>query len=80
MEILYFILLQKKLQAGIEAGEKAVHMVNDLQLFSDNEEIEEVASNELRYVLALLHMTVSRSMFSKNKKKQKKKQEIKETT
>lgn len=31
--------------------EQAIHMVNQLHLFSENEEIEEVASNEIRYML-----------------------------
>lgn len=46
----FIFIFQKKLATAIEDGEKAILMVNDLDLFSANEEIEEVSSNELRLV------------------------------
>lgn len=42
---------QVKLRHGIQSGEKAIHMVNQLHLYSDNENIDEVATNEVRYLL-----------------------------
>ena len=33
----------------ITNAEKAIYMVNQLSLFSSNEEIEEISTNELRY-------------------------------
>jgi immunoglobulin-binding protein 1 len=43
--------LQLKISESIELAEKAVHMVNDLGLFSTNEHIDEVTTNELKYLL-----------------------------
>lgn len=40
--------LQKCVKQGIEAAEKAIIMVNQLQLFSDNEELEEVSTSEIK--------------------------------
>ncbi|CAH1774009.1 unnamed protein product [Owenia fusiformis] len=42
---------QDKVKTGIPDAEKAVFMVNKLGLFSTNEDIEEVASNEIKYML-----------------------------
>ena len=41
--------LQAKVKEGIQQCEKAVHMVNQLHLFSDNELIEEVATADMRW-------------------------------
>ena len=41
---------QKKVHSSIEAAEMAVHMVNQLGLFSSNEQLDEVTTKELRYV------------------------------
>ncbi|XP_062575460.1 immunoglobulin-binding protein 1-like [Saccostrea cucullata] len=43
--------VQKTIITGITAGMKAIRMVNELCLFSSNEEIEEVATNEIKYLL-----------------------------
>ncbi|XP_060068043.1 immunoglobulin-binding protein 1-like [Ylistrum balloti] len=43
--------VQKEAIKGLTDGEKAIKMVNDLALFSSNESIEEVTTNELRYML-----------------------------
>jgi hypothetical protein len=47
---LCYYLFQKKVKDGVEKAEQCIKMVNDLNLFSTNEEMEEVASNELRWV------------------------------
>ena len=39
---------QGQLRKALANAEKAIAMVNMLHLFSDNEEIEEVATNEIR--------------------------------
>ena len=52
--LLYFIWFQGNIKEGIEAAERAILMVNKLHLFSNNEELEEVATNEIKYVLFLL--------------------------
>ncbi|CAG5120470.1 unnamed protein product [Candidula unifasciata] len=43
--------LQKQLREGILLCEKAIRIVNDLQLFSNNEDFEEVSTNEIKYML-----------------------------
>ncbi|KAK2155421.1 hypothetical protein LSH36_241g07018 [Paralvinella palmiformis] len=43
--------IRKCVKQGIEAAEKAVIMVNQLRLFSDNEELEEVSTSEIKYML-----------------------------
>ncbi|KAK3097279.1 hypothetical protein FSP39_008305 [Pinctada imbricata] len=43
--------VQKCLLVGLTSGEKAIRMINDLCLFSDNEDLDEVPSSELKYLL-----------------------------
>ncbi|XP_048728397.2 immunoglobulin-binding protein 1-like [Ostrea edulis] len=43
--------VQKAIITGITSGVKAIKMVNELCLFSTNEELEEVATNEMKYLL-----------------------------
>ncbi|KAL8608073.1 hypothetical protein ACOMHN_023889 [Nucella lapillus] len=43
--------IQGELRKALEKAEQAISMVNQLHLFSDNEEIEEVATSEVRYML-----------------------------
>ncbi|XP_046381107.1 immunoglobulin-binding protein 1-like [Haliotis rufescens] len=43
--------VQDKIYFGVQKCEKAVHMTNELSLFSDNESLDEVASSELKYML-----------------------------
>eukprot|EP00105_Crassostrea_gigas_P006505 XP_011420490.1 PREDICTED: immunoglobulin-binding protein 1 [Crassostrea gigas] len=40
--------VQKTIITGITAGIKAIRMVNDLGLFSTNEDLDEVATNEIK--------------------------------
>ena len=47
---LFDLLWQRRLKEGVAAAESAVVMVNELRLFMDNEELDEVASNEIRWV------------------------------
>ncbi len=42
---------QQRLLEGIRHCHLAIRMVNELDLFSSNEELEEIATNELRYML-----------------------------
>ena len=42
------------MQQAIGQTEKAVHMVNELDLFSMNEDIEEIATSDLRFLLKLI--------------------------
>ncbi|KAK3786509.1 hypothetical protein RRG08_039155 [Elysia crispata] len=44
-------IFQGKLRQAIESTQRAIRMVNDLDLFSRNEDIEEVATNEVKYML-----------------------------
>jgi len=37
-------------QKSVDETEKAVHMVNELSLFATNEDIEEVATSDLRFL------------------------------
>jgi len=39
-------------QKSVDETEKAVHMVNELSLFATNEDIEEVATSDLRFPFA----------------------------
>ncbi|XP_055859683.1 immunoglobulin-binding protein 1-like [Biomphalaria glabrata] len=43
--------VQVKIKEGIKMAEKAIRMVNSLELFSRNEDIEEISSNEIKYML-----------------------------
>ncbi|KAK7477218.1 hypothetical protein BaRGS_00031529 [Batillaria attramentaria] len=43
--------VQGEVRKILAKAEQAIYMVNQLQLFSDNEEIDEVASNEIKYML-----------------------------
>ncbi|XP_076437310.1 immunoglobulin-binding protein 1-like [Babylonia areolata] len=43
--------IQGELRKALAKAEQAIFMVNQLHLFSDNEEIEEVATNEVKYML-----------------------------
>ncbi|XP_059150330.1 immunoglobulin-binding protein 1-like [Physella acuta] len=43
--------IQGQLRDGIIVTERAIQMVNDLDLFSRNEDIDEVSTNELKYML-----------------------------
>lgn len=43
--------IQGEVRKALAKAEQAIFMVNQLQLFSDNEEIEEVATNEVKYML-----------------------------
>nr|KAG5692360.1 hypothetical protein BaRGS_007973 [Batillaria attramentaria] len=45
------LVLQGEVRKILAKAEQAIYMVNQLQLFSDNEEIDEVASNEIKYML-----------------------------
>ncbi|GFN86361.1 immunoglobulin-binding protein 1-like [Plakobranchus ocellatus] len=42
---------QGKLRQAIESTQRAIRMVNDLDLFSRNEDIDEVSTNEVKYML-----------------------------
>lgn len=42
---------QELVQKSIDETEKAVHIVNELDLFATNEDIEEIATSDLRYML-----------------------------
>ena len=45
----YFIIFfQARVRNGIEKVERAIKMVNELELFSKNEDLEEIASNEIK--------------------------------
>lgn len=39
------------MQRAVDESEKAVRMVNELSLFSSNEDLEEVATSDLRFQL-----------------------------
>lgn len=41
-------MFQKNAIQGLANGEKAIKMINDLGLFSDNESMDEVSTTELR--------------------------------
>ncbi|XP_064594894.1 immunoglobulin-binding protein 1-like [Liolophura sinensis] len=43
--------VQSKVKNAIGLCQRAIFMVNKLRLFSDNEDIEEVSTNEIRYML-----------------------------
>ncbi|KAH9490413.1 Immunoglobulin-binding protein 1b [Bulinus truncatus] len=43
--------IQAKIREGIKLAEKAIKMVNSLELFSRNEDIDEVSSNEIKYMM-----------------------------
>ncbi|XP_061862502.1 immunoglobulin-binding protein 1 [Colius striatus] len=43
--------VQEKVRQGLDALRRAAAMVEQLELFSDNEELEEIASADLKYVL-----------------------------
>ncbi|XP_074652952.1 immunoglobulin-binding protein 1-like [Tubulanus polymorphus] len=43
--------IQGSVVEGVEKCTRAVKMVNEISLFSDNEEIDEISSNEIRYFL-----------------------------
>jgi len=51
------VYFQELVQKSIDETEKAVRMVNELNLFATNEEIDEIATSDLRFplVFALLH-------------------------
>ena len=40
---------QNLVQKSVEQTEKAVHVVNELSLFADNEDIDEIATSDLRF-------------------------------
>jgi len=42
------LLIQELVQQVIDEAEKAVHMVNELSLFATNEDVEDVATTDLR--------------------------------
>ena len=42
-------ILQKTIAAVVVKAERAVHMVNQLEIFSKNEDVEEVSTSEIRY-------------------------------
>ena len=50
-------MLQDHVRKTIENAEKAIHMINQLSLFSSNEEIEEISTNQLRYYF-YMHLPV----------------------
>ncbi|XP_041371925.1 immunoglobulin-binding protein 1-like [Gigantopelta aegis] len=43
--------VQGRLRIGIQKVELAIRMVNELELFSKNEDLEEVATNEIKYMI-----------------------------
>ncbi|CAL1536193.1 unnamed protein product [Lymnaea stagnalis] len=43
--------IQVKLREGVLTAEKAIAMVNSLQLFSRNEDVDEVSTNEIKYMM-----------------------------
>ncbi|XP_078334687.1 immunoglobulin-binding protein 1-like [Crassostrea virginica] len=43
--------VQKTIITGITAGMKAIRMINDLCLFSANEDLDEVSTSEMKYLL-----------------------------
>jgi len=57
----YLFYFQELVQRSIDATERAVGMVNELSLFATNEDVEELATNDLRFhltILFLLYCTV----------------------
>ena len=46
-------MLQDHVKKMIENAEKSIHMVNQLSLFSSNEEIEEISTKQLRYYFCM---------------------------
>lgn len=56
--------LQKRVHQAIENAEKAVRMVNDLSLFSTNEQLEEVATNEIKWGSAIIKWKIDYTFFS----------------
>lgn len=44
-------MFQKNAIQGLANGEKAIKMINDLGLFSDNESMDEVSTTELRWYI-----------------------------
>ena len=45
---------QEIVQRAIDETERAVHMVNALSLFATNEDVEEIATTDLRFQLKLV--------------------------
>jgi len=45
--------VQDLVQKSVDETEKAVHMVNELEMFATNEDVEEIATNDLRFLLKL---------------------------
>lgn len=48
--------IQCRLKDGIEKTERAINMVNELSLFSSNEDIEEVQTAEIKYMMMSAYM------------------------
>jgi len=46
--------VQVLVQRSIDETEKAVCMVNELSLFATNEDVEEIATSDLRFLLRLV--------------------------
>ena len=46
--LLYCVFLQSTVQNGIEKLEEAHRLVNELSLFSSNEELDELATTDLK--------------------------------
>lgn len=44
----FFLYFQKRLREGTLLCEKAIRIVNQLELFSRNEDIDEVSTNEIK--------------------------------
>lgn len=42
------------MQKSVDETEKAVRMVNELNLFATNEDIDEIATSDLRFLLKLV--------------------------
>ena len=52
------VVFQELVQKSIDETAKAVHIVNELDLFATNEDIEEIATSDLRFLLKLVSAVI----------------------
>lgn len=50
----FAVYFQELVQKSVDETEKAVRMVNELNLFATNEDIDEIATSDLRFLLKLV--------------------------
>ena len=48
LSVSYGLVTQSRVEKSREDGEKAIGMINELSLFSENEEMEEVATADMK--------------------------------